>query len=230
MRRPRLTIVLVAALLLSTACANYQAARNFSREEVNVQQQQLEALTKQFAAIEAFADASLDVTTWRLDEITGRIQDLYAKKARLALSRQPDLTDVQKEAILKDMAQSIATESAQNETNKRRISELVAQLKVKNAELLAAQAEILAGSKQLDEWVQLKKVDEILLLRLGDKLKGAQDKLIKAADGATAIWNQIRGLLPRSPNAPAPTTPLSRFQPRPLDDTWKKGSAHEPNS
>jgi hypothetical protein len=213
-------LLLLAALLFLPACANYQAARNFSREEVNVQEKQLSALTAQFAAIEGFADASLAVTQWRLDEITGRIQDLYAKKARIALNKT-DLTDDQKEAILKDMSASIAKESAQNETNKRRIGELVVQLKAKDADLLAAQAEILAASKQLDEWVQLKKVDELLLARLGDKLKGAQDKLIKAADGATSIWNQIRALLPAG--SPV-TTPLTLNRPGRIDADWKKGT------
>ena len=213
-------LLALAALFLMAACANYEAARNFSREEVNVQEKQLAALTQQFTAIEAFADSSLAVTTWRLDEITGRIQDLYAKKARIALNKT-DLTDDQKEAILKDMATSISAESAQNGTNKRRISELVGLLKQKNAELLAAQKEILDASKQLDEWVQLKKVDELLLARLGDKLKGAQEKLIKAADGASGIWNQIRGLLPKSPNAPA--TPLTLRRPSKIDADWKKG-------
>lgn len=208
----RFLAIPLLALLFASGCANYQAARNFSTEEVNAQEKQLTALTAEFVAIEAFADASLSVTTWRLDELTGRIQDLYAKKARLALDANTSLTADQKEAILKDMANSISAESAQNETNKRKISELVTQLKVKDAELLAAQKEILDASKQLDEWVQLKKVDELLLARLGDKLKGAQDKLIKAADGATGIWNQIRALLPT--NTPAKVG---------INGEWKKG-------
>lgn len=220
-------VLLLALALLMPACANYEAARNFSREQVKVQEQQLKALTQQFAAVEGFAEASLAVTQWRLDEITGRIQDLYAKKARLALNKT-DLTDEQKEAILKDMAISIARESADNEKNKRRIGELVALLKVKNAELIAAQTEIFEASKTLDEWVQLKKVDELLLARLGDRLRGAQDKLIKAADGATGIWNEIRGLLPKSPAAP---TPISGWLPGRVDDSWKKGKVYvESNS
>lgn len=206
------SFVTLAVLIVSiNGCGNYQAARNFSTEEIKVQEQQLTAFRAQFVAIEAFADAALAVTTWRLDEITGRIQDLYAKKARIALNKT-DLTDDQKEAILKDMANSISAESAQNETNKRKIAELVTQLKTKDADLLAAQAEILDASKTLDEWVQLKKVDELLLARLGDKLKGAQDKLIKAADGATGIWNQIRALLPA--NTPAKVG---------VNGDWKKG-------
>lgn len=213
-----LTPFVLAFAIICQGCANYEAARNFSREEVKVQELQLAALTQQFAAIEAFADASLAVTQWRLDEITGRIQDLYAKKARLALDKT-DLTDAQKEAILKDMATSIARESADNETNKRRISELVTQLKAKNVELLAAQAEILEASKTLDEYVQLKKVDELLLARLGDRLKGAQAKLIKAADGATGIWNKIRELLPKTP---VPTV-ISGRKPGRVDDSWKRG-------
>lgn len=217
---PKIAALLVITFTLS-ACANYEAARNFSREEVKVQEMQLSALTQQFAAIEAFADASLAVTQWRLDEITGRIQDLYAKKARLALDKA-NLTDEQKEAILKDMATSIARESADNENNKRQIGELVAQLKVKNDELLAAQKEILDASKTLDEWVQLKKVDELLLARLGDRLKGAQSKLINAANSATDIWNRIRGLLPTAPKP----TPISGWKPGRVDVSWKRGQVY----
>jgi hypothetical protein len=215
-------IVIVAFVLMATGCANYQAARNFSREQVAVQEKQVEALQKQFAAIEAFADASLAVTQWRLDEITGRIQELYARKARIALNKT-DLTDEQKDAILKDMATSISSEAATNEISKRRITELVGMLKAKDAEILAAQAEILAASKQLDEWVQLKKVDEVLLLRLGDRLKGAQDKLINAVEGAGSIFDQIRQLLPKPPTPPTPVVSRNRRQ-------RQRGMSHGPTN
>lgn len=196
--------LLLVGILLTSGCANYQAARNFSREQVAVQEQQVKALQAQFKAIENFADATLAVTQWRLDEITGRIQDLYAKKARLALNKT-DLTEEQKEAILKDMAVSISNEAATNEINKRRIGDLVASLKLKNADIIDAQSEILAASRQLDEWVQLKKVDELLLARLADRLKGAQEKLIGAINGAGTIFDQIRGLLPAPPSTTAPS-------------------------
>lgn len=204
--RKLLSLPLLAVVLLLTAgfsnCANYEAARNFSTAQVKTQEQFSATLQSHFEIVEKFADAQLAVTNWRVDQITKGIQANYVKRTALLLDKDPSLTAEQKNKILADMASAVATDSAQNEMDKIRIAALVAQLKTKDAEIKAAYDEILASSRQLDEWVQLKKVDEVLAVRLTDKLKLSQDKLNKSFNEANDIWSAIIGLLPKT----APST------------------------
>jgi len=187
---------LTILVLLVTACPRYDAVRLFSTEKVKVDEQFIVTLQAHFSVVEQFADAQLKVTNMRVDELTGQIQQRYVSRTRKLLEQDPNITPEAREKILLDMAQAVSADSAQSELDKLKIAALVAQLKAKDKEILDAQAEILAATKQLDEWVQLKKFDEILSMRLTDKLKFSQEKLNKAMGEVNGIWQSLTGLLP----------------------------------
>lgn len=188
---------LLLLVFISTACPRYDAVRKFSTEKVKIDEQFTTTLENHFSIVEQFADAQLKVTTQRVDEITSQIQQRYASRTRKLLEQDPNITPEAREKILMDMAAAVSADSAQSELDKLRIAALVAQLKLKDREILEAQKEILQATKQLDEWVQLKKFDEILTLRLTDKLKLSQEKLNKAMTEVNNIWGALIGLLPK---------------------------------
>jgi hypothetical protein len=200
-RRTLFIAILVALPIVmgftSPGCDTPPAVRSFSNEQVKVQEQFGQTLAEHFTVVESFADAQLAVTNWRVDQITKQIQQAYVDRTRAVLDADPNLTQAQKDKILMDMAAAVAADSANNEANKRRIAELVDNLKQTDREILAAQAEIAQATRQMNEWVQLQKTDELLWVRLSDKMKGAQDKLTSAMSKANKFWTELTGLLPK---------------------------------
>lgn len=191
------SFALFAIVLATTACPRYDAVRKFSTEKVKVDEQFTVTLENHFSVVEQFADAQIKVTNWRVDDLTAQIHQRYVSRTKKLLEQDPNITPEAREKILMDMAAAVAADSAQNEMDKLRIAALVEQLKAKDRETLEAQKEILQATKQLDEWVQLKKFDEILSLRLTDKLKFSQEKLNKAMTEVNSIWGALIGLLPK---------------------------------
>lgn len=192
-------LVLLPILLGFTTpgCDLPQAVKNFSNEQVKVQEQMGNTLAQHFTVIENFADAQLAVTNMRVDELTREIHQSYVNRTRAVLDANPNLTQADKDKILMDMAAAVSADAATNEAGKRRIAELVAKLKEQDREILAAQAEILQATKQMNEFVQLERTDNLIWVRLTDKLQGAQGKLTKAIESANKYWTELTGLLPK---------------------------------
>jgi hypothetical protein len=114
----------------------------------------------------------------------------------------PNIDEATKTQILMDMAVSVSRESAINEQGKRQLQELTAKLKQKHKDIADAYAALNAAEKEMDQYIQLKKADELVFERIFDKIHLNTDKLIQGQQDVSDIIKTITDLLPKKGKTP----------------------------
>jgi hypothetical protein len=192
-----LALILLASLGFTDCGQNQEAARRVSAAQLQAQESFRSTLTSYFTVIENFTDAQLGITLARVDELTANIRASYARTLRLKLE-DTSLTPDQREALIAEVAKEIDADSSVNEQGKFKIAALVVALKEKHRAILADYGDIVAAQQQLDQYIQLKRVDEVLVARTLDIIKTKTAGITSHFGDAVTIMNGILGLLPHS--------------------------------
>ena len=178
-RRIRLLLLLCAVALL-TGCVTPVAVRGLSAQLVRTQLAYSLSLRGYFAAVEKFADAQVKIADYRIDEITSQMNREFGRRANtgLALARTPD----ERQRIIDQLVKDVAGNTSADLPLKRKITDAVTSLKQRDRELESAYLVILAASQKLDEYIRLKKADEVAIQELTRAVGVSSEQITSIVD------------------------------------------------
>jgi hypothetical protein len=188
MRRdfPLLLLIVVA---LQTGCVTPIAVRSLSAGLVQTQRVYALSLQSYFAAVEKFADAQVRIAEMRIDAVTSQMNRALGQRAAADLARAA--TPAERQKIIDQLVRDIAGNTGADLPLKNKIAASVASLKQKDQELAAAYAVILAASEKLDEYVRLKKADEVAINTLAQTVGVNSQKITSIVDAITKLSADI---------------------------------------
>jgi hypothetical protein len=162
--RRTLLLLLLSAIAALTGCVTPVAVRGLSAQLVRTQLAYSLSLRGYFAAVEKFADAQVKIADYRIDEITSQMNREFGRRASagLGLARTPE----ERQRIIDQLVKDVAGNTKADLPLKRKITDAVATLKQRDRELESAYLVILAASQKLDEYIRLKKADEVAIQEL----------------------------------------------------------------
>jgi hypothetical protein len=162
--RRTLLLLLLSAIAALTGCVTPVAVRGLSAQLVRTQLAYSLSLRGYFAAVEKFADAQVKIADYRIDEITSQMNREFGRRASagLGLARTPE----ERQRIIDQLVKDVAGNTKADLPLKRKITDAVASLKQRGQELQSAYLVILAASQKLDEYIRLKKADEVAIQEL----------------------------------------------------------------
>ena|SRR5215213_7758411 len=200
MRRIILLSLLALVTLSTTGCPRYETVRKLSSEQLRVQEAFQDTLTKYFASIEQFADNQVIVDKLYYDDLADADEKRIRGKARLDISRLAAGDTAGRDAITEKLGHDLQVMRGTNDKDKKDLDDAVQSLKAKHREILAAYQAILDAQRQLNEYIQLKKADEVIVEQLLGKIKINQQKITRLFDEAADISDKIKV----KPPQPAP--------------------------
>ena len=189
MKIKRITLFLLVAILV-VGCATPAAVKQLSNEIVEINQSYHESLATYFSIIETFVDAQVQLAESLLDESDEKINASYRELAKMELEEEnPDI-----DAILDEFENSVNENATETQDYKAQLTDLSAQLKLKNAELLRIQSSIIEAQKKLNEYVQLEKADEVIVNELLGVVGIEMGKLTNTVGSISDIYKKISGI------------------------------------
>jgi len=180
---------LIAASMVCAGCATPVAVRTLSAELVKTQRVYAVSLHAYFGSVEKFAEAQVKVAEIRIDEITAEINRDFAQRANSALAGAA--TPVERQKIIDQLIRAVGNNVNTDQPLKHKIEESVASLKQKDAELEAAYQAILAASEKLDEYIQLKKTNELVIDQLVQSVSINGQKITSIVEAITRIATEL---------------------------------------
>jgi hypothetical protein len=156
------------------------AVRSLSAELVKTQQIYSVSLHGYFAAVEKFADAEVKIADYRIDEITLQLNREFGRRANAGLAGA--VTPDQRQRIIEQLIQDVAGNASADLPLKNKIAGAVASLKQKDQELEAAYLVILTATEKLDEFIRLKKADEVAIGQLARSVGLNSEKIVSIVD------------------------------------------------
>lgn len=182
--------ILIFVSILVLGCSTPNNVKKLSTEIVDVNQKYHQSLKDYFSIIEKFVDAQIKVAEFLIKESDEKIETLLKKKTKIQLAQ--DNADV--DAILDGLIKALNENSANNQDDKSKLTQLSYQLKSKHSELLNIQENIIMAQKKLDEYIQLEKADELLVNEFLGIVGIQKDKLVNTMNDITNIYTQIDAL------------------------------------
>jgi len=165
-----------------------------STEQLRVQAELGKNTQAYFAAIDKLLDQQVLVADYRLDRITQEQVWTLDDQLGVALAAEPDAT--KHAALIDKNSKAVAAASADTQAKKQQIAAHVKIIKDKHQEIVQAYAEMYKSQQELDRYIQLKKVDEVIAEQVMGALKVNQEKITGALDAAAKASNAITALLP----------------------------------
>jgi hypothetical protein len=187
-RRTRLLLLLCAIALL-TGCVTPVAVRGLSAQLVRTQLAYSLSLRGYFAAVEKFADAQVKIADYRIDEITSQMNREFGRRAStgLDLARTPE----ERRRIIDQLVKDVAGNTSADLPLKRKITDAVATLKQRDQELESAYLVILAASQKLDEYIRLKKADEVAIQELTRAVGVSSEQITSIVDEIAKVSQDL---------------------------------------
>ena len=187
-RRTRLLLLLCAIALL-TGCVTPVAVRGLSAQLVRTQLAYSLSLRGYFAAVEKFADAQVKIADYRIDEITSQMNREFGQRAStgLDLARTPE----ERQRIIDQLVKDVAGNTSADLPLKRKITDAVATLKRRDQELESAYLVILAASQKLDEYIRLKKADEVAIQELTRAVGISSEQITSIVDEIAKVSQDL---------------------------------------
>lgn len=184
------TLLFLLVAFLAVGCATPAAVKQLSNEIVEINQSYHESLATYFSIIETFVDAQVQLAESLLDESDEKINASYRELAKMELEEEnPDI-----DAILDEFENSVNENATETQDYKAQLTDLSAQLKLKNAELLRIQSSIIEAQKKLNEYVQLEKADEVIVNELLGVVGIEMGKLTNTVGSISDIYKKISGI------------------------------------
>jgi hypothetical protein len=173
-------LLLLTVAASSTSCVTPVAVRSLSAQLVKTQQIYSVSLHGYFAAVEKFADAEVKIADYRIDEITSQMNREFGRRANAGLAGA--VTPDQRQRIIEQLIQDVAGNASADLPLKNKISDAVASLKQKDQELEAAYVVIVTATEKLDEYIRLKKADEVAIDQLARSVGLNSEKIVSIVD------------------------------------------------
>lgn len=188
------------ALMGCVGCGTPAAVKKLSTAQTQTLASYESTLKAYFDIVGRFADAQVKASNFRIDQLTKQINDSY--KAEAAEKLAAASTDVARNQALSDYTKKLQANDSDAEAQKKQIAALVHKLKDKQSEMLAAYGQLVSAQQKLDEYIQLKKVDDVVLDELTGILGVSRDKLTSSATDIAEIATQIEKIIPAQENKP----------------------------
>lgn len=189
MKRVVLSLVIGAVTFFSVGCPRYDQIRALSTEQLAMQEKQLETKQAYFAAIDRLLDQQVIVAYVLLDSETQNQISNRNQKLMLQLATAAD--DGVKQALIAAASKDIAAYSADDATKKQQIAEHVTLIKNKHQEIMDADKGLYAAQVEINRWVQLKQIDEVVADQVLNKLKNSQQASTAATKTATSTMTDL---------------------------------------
>ncbi len=186
-------ILATLSLLVASGCGTPAAVRKLSSEQVRVSASFEQTLKGYFDIIDRLTANQLAVSNATIDETTKQIIDLRKRQANNAIKAAAD--DIGRQKAIDDLTSAITSEADTAAKDKAQIAELVAKLKIKHREMLAAFSVIKAAQEKLDTYIQLKKADETALDELLNAVGVSRETLNRDATDISSIADQVTALI-----------------------------------
>lgn len=190
-----LTLVLTLGL---TGCPRYEKVREVSKEQLRVQEGLQANLKAYIKSMEEFAENHIIVSKLYYNDLAAQNKKRVDSKARQELNKlSADKTEERAKISEQLGAQKQAIDD-QNEKDKKELEDLLVTLKKKDAELLAAYQAMLDAQIQLNEYIQLKKFDEVLIEQTLGRLKFNQRTTLSLFDEVADLSGKIKAKAPEA--------------------------------
>src|SRR5207253_6002095 len=184
-------LLLIPAVLVLTGCPRYETVRRVSQQQLNIQKAFKDNLATYFKHMSDFAKNQVLVAKNTLDDLKDQKLENLHDIADDELKKIQNPTQAQRDANREKLGADTATWTAAYEGKKRELDDLLTQLDAKHAEILNAYGEIVATQEILNNYIQLKKYDEVMVDGLMDKLKINQDKVNSLLGDAANLADKI---------------------------------------
>lgn len=182
-----LVIVLVIGVLMA-GCATPFAVRTLSEEQVKAQESYLKSQKEYFGVIEHFVETQIKVTEVLIEAATSEINNKYKKKAFANI----DPSDEQKtREALDQLTKNVIQEYKSDQEGLSRIKGYYAQLKELHQNMLKSLGIIVTAQRKLNEYIQLKKADEVAANQLLAIVGIEKEKVDQAVASAATIYAEI---------------------------------------
>lgn len=188
-----LCLPLLLATLTFTGCPQYDAVRKMSAEQLRVQAELGKNQQAYFAAIDTLLDKQVQVAFLRLDAITK--EEIKTLNDQLVANLAADPVVANHPALITANSKEVAAKAAETQDIKQQITAHVKVIKDKHQEIVQAYAEMYKAQQELDRYIQLKKVDEVIAEQVMGAFKINQDKVTSALDTAAKSSTAIMTLL-----------------------------------
>lgn len=202
MKKAALSTILLAVTFFSTGCPRYDTVRKFSTEQLKVQQEFQVVLAKYFASMEEYAANQVVANSLYYDRLLKggdsserivrrqALREIDRIKGDAALDADAKLSAVA--ARSQQLGALLETMRAENEKDKADLTSTLQAYKDKNKEILAAYQGILDAQNQLNEYIQLKKFDEVITEKLLGTVRANQTKVLKLFDQAAELSDKLK--------------------------------------
>lgn len=192
--------MIALAITFCVGCGTPTAVKKLSTAQTQTLESYESTLKAYFDLVGRFADAQVKASNFRISLLTKQINDVY--KADAAEKLAAASTEVARNQALSEYTRKLQANDSEAATQKQQIAGLVQKLKDKQNEMLAAYRELVSAQKKLDEYIQLKKVDDVVLDELTGILGMSRDKLTSSATDIAEIATQIDHLIPSQEKQP----------------------------
>jgi len=191
MKHKLIFVPLMALVFTLTGCPRYETVRRVSQQQLNTQKAFKDNLATYFKHMSDFAKAQVSVAKFFLDDLRDqKLQNLEdLANDQFATIQNP--TQGQRDANRKKLGEDTAAWKNAYENKKKELDDLVTQLDAKHAEMLNAYSEIVATQEVLNDYIKMKKYDEVIVDGLMDKLKLNQDKVNALFQDASSLADKI---------------------------------------
>jgi chromosome segregation ATPase len=185
--------ILLALCLSMLGCATPPAVRYLSQEQLQTQEAFGVSLKAYLDVMLRFAEAQMQAADQQIDDLTRQIEARYTSLAERQLERAatPEL----RHEVLARLAENIRRDVATAHTQKARIAVLISKLREKNQEMLSAYAAIVEAQRRLNEYIQMKKMDEVMVDEALGRIKINREKMNQTVTEVVNITEDIRKLM-----------------------------------
>ena len=195
-------LLLTGGVIFSTGCPRYETVRRLSSEQLEVQRGFQANLNQYLTSMEQFADNQLIMAGLYLDDLANEQKRVTQQRMRNQINALGANDSSSRDALNQELGRAIHTIDVDNGNDKQELAALVQNLKSKHREIREAHAAILEAQAQLNEYIQLKKADEVLVQQLLGKINVNKQRIAGLFDDAASLLNRIR----IHPPQPAPET------------------------
>ena len=192
MKRLIFLLIVLSLTLISIGCPRYATIREFSREQLEAQKGMQKTLNSYMKSMEEFAENHAIVSKLYLDDLAEAEQNRLKRLAVRQLNANPAPDQAARDQINLKLGSDLRDNAVKNEQDKKEIDNRISSLKAKHNEIRDAYQTIIESQEQINNYVQLKKADEVVVEQLLGRIRVNQQSIVRYIDEAAVIVDRIR--------------------------------------
>jgi len=186
----RQILITVCFLIPCVGCGTPTAVRNLSAVQSRTMESYQQSLKTYFNVVMKFADGQVAAANAIINSNVREMTDLQKEDALDNLGKAKTPED--RSAALNNYTKAILQFRSTAEGQLQSISENVNKLRAKQEEMISAYGELVRAQKALDEYIQMKKADEVILDDLAQLVGINQEKLTQSVTDIAQISQTIQ--------------------------------------